>query len=147
VTSTLSRGLASCATVAALALGSSAPALAHCDGHNCHDPNQNGQTSQSSHAQESALTGSALASASQSALDAVPGGTVTKAVTYTSSRFSNAAYKVVVAKANGNRAFVIEDSGFNVLAVRSGHRCGHHHFWSRSHGDHLHHHDVGAHHS
>ena len=35
MTSRLARGLASCATVTALALGTAGPALAHGDGHNC----------------------------------------------------------------------------------------------------------------
>lgn len=148
MTSRLVRGLASCATVTAMALGSAAPALAHGDGHNCHGPNQHAQnTARSSQSgQKTALTGDTLASASQAALAAVPGGTVTSATTDPYSRLSNAAYKVHVTKSDGTRVFVIEDSAFNVLAVKAAHRCGHqlgHH----RHGDHLRHDGVRAHRS
>ena len=148
MTSKLTRGLASCATVTALALGSAAPALAHGDGHNCHGPNQNGQTPSvhSTPAQKAPLTGSTLASASQAAVTAVPDSTVTMATTNPASHISNAAYKVLVTKSDGSHAFVVEDSAFNVLAVKpagefSHHRCGHH-----RHGDHGVHPEFGAHH-
>ena len=154
MTSRLARGLASCATVTALALGSSAPALAHGDGHNCHGPNQNGQSSsqssQSSNvgsmpAQKTDLTGSTLDSASQAAIAAVPGGTVTKATTDPDSRITDAAYKVHVIKSDGSHVFVVEDSNFNVLAVESGHRFCHHKFGEHSHGDHVRHDSLHAH--
>lgn len=147
MTSKLTRGLASCATVTALALGSAAPALAHGDGHNCHGPNQNGQTPSvgSTSAQKTALTGSTLASASQAALAAVPGGTVTRATTDPDAHISGAAYKVHVAKSDGSHVFVVEDSDFNVLAVKSAHRCFHHRF-GHHHGDHFSDHGLAARH-
>ncbi|HEX3977496.1 MAG TPA: hypothetical protein VHW96_14610 [Solirubrobacteraceae bacterium] len=150
MTSKLARGLASCATVTALALGSAAPALAHGDGHNCHDPNQNGQTGQSASvgsmpAQKTDLTGSTLDSASQAAIAAVPGATVTKATTDPNSRITDAAYKVHVTKSDGSHALVVEDSSFNVLAVESGHRFCHHKFGDHSHGDHVKHEGIRAH--
>ncbi len=128
MTSRLARGLASCVTVTALALGSAAPALAHGDGHNCHSPNQNAQEANvgSMPAQKTDLTGSTLDSASQAAIAAVPGATVTKATTDPDSRIQNAAYKVHVTKSDGSHALVVEDSNFNVLAVMSGHRFCHH---------------------
>jgi hypothetical protein len=151
MTSKLARGLASCATVTALALGSAAPALAHGDGHNCHGPNQNTQNGQnnasvgSMPAQKTDLTGSTLGSASQAAIAAVPAATVTKAATDPDSRISDAAYKVLVTKSDGSHAFVVEDSNFNVLAVESGHGLCHHRFGDHSHGDHFKHDGVRAH--
>jgi hypothetical protein len=147
MTSRLARGLASCATVTALALGSAAPALAHGDGHNCHGPNQNGQNPSvgSMPSQKADLTGSTLASASQAALAAVPGGTVTKATTDPDSRISDAAYKVHVTKSDGSHAFVVEDANFNVLAVKDAHRFCHHKFGEHHHGDHFKHDGLRAH--
>ena len=148
MTSKLTRGLASCATVTALALGSAAPALAHGDGHNCHGPDQNGQTpNRSTSAPKTDLTGDTLASASQAALAAVPGGTVTKATTDPGSRITNAAYKVHVLKSDGSRAYVVEDGDFNVLTVKTAHRRDHHLRGEHRHGDHLRHHSFKAHHS
>jgi hypothetical protein len=149
VTSKLTRGLASCATVTALALGSAAPALAHGDGHNCHGPNQNGQTPnvRSTSAPKTDLTGDTLASASQAALAAVPGGTVTKATTDPDARIANAAYKVHVLKSDGSHASVVEDANFNVLAVKTAHRRDHHLRGEHRHSDHLRHHFLKAHHS
>jgi hypothetical protein len=63
------------------------------------------------------------------------------------SRISNAAYKVHVTKSDGTHVFVVEDSGFNVLAVKSAHRHGRHRFDEAGHGDRLRHHGVGAHRS
>jgi hypothetical protein len=141
----LARGLASCATVTALALGSAAPALAHGDGHNCHGPNQNGQNPSlgSTSTPKTDLTGDTLASASQAALAAVPGGTVMTATTDPNSRIANAAYKLHVTKSDGSHAFVIEDANFNVLAVKTAHRCGDHQAGDQQHGDHLRHHFSG----
>ncbi len=149
MTSRLARGLASCATVAALALGSAVPALAHGDGHNCHGPNHNPQNPSlgSMPAQRTDLTGDTLASASQAALAAVPGGTVTKATTDPGSRISDAAYKVHVTKSDGSHAFVVEDANFSVLAVKTAHQCGHHRMGEHRHGDHLRHHFFKDHHS
>ena len=149
MTSKLARGLASCATVTALALGTSAPALAHGDGHNCHGPNQHAQNPNvgSMPAQKTDLTGDTLASASQAALAAVPGATVTKATTDPGTRISNAAYKVHVTKSDGSHAFVVEDANFNVLAVKSAHRCGHHLRGDHRHADHSHHRFLKARHS
>ena len=149
MTSKLARGLASCATVTALALGSAAPALAHGDGHNCHSPNQTGQNPNlgSMPAQKTDLTGDTLTSASQAALAAVPDGTVTKATTDRGSRITDAAYKVHVAKSDGSHVFVVEDANFNVLAVKPAHRChhGHHAFAEHHHGEHFKHDGVRAH--
>ncbi|HEY2316834.1 MAG TPA: hypothetical protein VGH67_00925 [Solirubrobacteraceae bacterium] len=50
-------------------------------------------------------------------------------------------------KSDGTHVFVVEDSGFNVLAVKSAHRHGRHRFDEAGHGDHLRHHGVGAHRS
>jgi hypothetical protein len=149
MTSKLARGLASCATVTALALGSAAPALAHGDGHNCHGPNQNGQNRSlgSMPAQKTDLTGDTLASASQAALAAVPGGTVTKATTDPDSRMTDVAYKVHVTKSDGSHAFVVEDANFNVLAVKTAHPRGHHLTGEHRHGDHLRHHFLKDHQS
>jgi hypothetical protein len=97
-------------------------------------------------AQKTDLTGDTLASASQAAVAAVPGATVTKATTDPDSRVTNAAYKVHLTKSDGSHAFVIEDSDFNVLAVTSAHQCGHHLDGHHRRGDHLGHHFLGAHH-
>jgi len=119
MTRTLKRAFAGSATVALVALGTAAPALA------CHGPNGQQQSHNASYVAPAALTGSTLTSASTAATNAT-GGTVTKATTAPDSRISNAAYKVHVTKTDGSHAIVIEDSNFNVLAVKNAGNCGGH---------------------
>jgi hypothetical protein len=131
-----------------LALGSAAPALAHGDGHNCHGPKHNRQNPSlgSTSAHKTVLTGSTLASASQAALTAVPGGTVTMGTTDPFSHLSDAAYKLHVMKSDGSHVFVVEDSSFNVLEVKPAGSFCHHRFGEHHHGDHFKHHEFRAHH-
>jgi uncharacterized membrane protein YkoI len=83
-------------------------------GGNCHG-GQGG--SSGGPANEPVLTGDALTSASNAALAAVPGGTVTRASQEDPSDPSGAAYEVHVTKADGTQVEVLEDSSFTVTAV------------------------------
>jgi hypothetical protein len=65
-----------------------------------------------------------LTSASQAALAAVSGGTVTHASTETDSSISGAAYEVHVTKSDGSHVVVVEDSSFTVLATQADNRPG-----------------------
>ena len=66
---------------------------------------------------ETVLTGATLTSASDAAIAAVPGGTVTRASTENPSDPSGAAYEVHVKKSDGSHVEVLEDSSFKVLSV------------------------------
>jgi hypothetical protein len=68
---------------------------------------------------ETPLTGTALTSASDAAIAAVPGGKVTRASKETDSSNSKAAYEVHVTKSDGSRVVVIEDSSFAVLSTQA----------------------------
>ena len=50
-------------------------------------------------------------------------------------------------KSDGSHAYVVEGANFNVLAVKTAHRCGHHLRGKHRHGDHLRHRLFKAHHS
>lgn len=69
---------------------------------------------------EKALTGSALTSASNAAVAAVPGGKVSRASTEADGTVSGATYEVHVTKSNGSHVVVIENASFKVLGVQSG---------------------------
>ena len=117
-----------------LALGGAAvPAVAKSTHHHHkkthakrHTTSSSSSSSSSSSAKETPLTGATLTSASNAALGAVPGGTVTRATTETDSSDSNAAYEVHVTKSDGSHVVVIEDSSFTVLSTTaaSGHGSG-----------------------
>jgi len=134
---TITRIVGSSAAVAVLALGgAAAPAVAkskhhhhkktHAKRHTANSSSSSSSTSSSS--KETPLTGDTLTSASNAALVAVPGGTVTRASTETDSSDSKAAYEVHVTKADGSHVVVIEDSSFTVLSTtaETGHGGGCH---------------------
>jgi uncharacterized membrane protein YkoI len=68
---------------------------------------------------ETILTGATLKSASDAALAAVPGGTVTRASTEDPKDASGAAYEVHVTKSDGSQVDVLEDSAFKVLSTKA----------------------------
>ncbi|HEU0317901.1 MAG TPA: hypothetical protein VFR49_11265, partial [Solirubrobacteraceae bacterium] len=68
---------------------------------------------------EAVLTGATLTSASDAAIAAVPGGTVTRASAEDKSDASGAAYEVHVTKSDGSQVEVLEDSAFKVLSVNA----------------------------
>jgi uncharacterized membrane protein YkoI len=70
---------------------------------------------------ETELTGTTAQSAKDSALAAVPGGTVRRASTEDPSDASGAAYEVHVTKSDGSEVTVLEDSAFKVLSTKAGH--------------------------
>jgi uncharacterized membrane protein YkoI len=73
---------------------------------------------------EAVLTGATLTSASDAAIAAVPGGTVSRASAEDKSDPSGAAYEVHVTKSDGSQVEVLEDSAFKVLSVNAGHGPG-----------------------
>jgi uncharacterized membrane protein YkoI len=70
---------------------------------------------------ETVLTGDTAKSASDAALAAVPGGTVTRASKEDPSDASGAAYEVHVTKSDGTHVEVLEDAAFKVLSTKTGH--------------------------
>ena len=125
---TITRVVGSSAAIAVLALGGAAvPAVAKSNHHHHKKTHaKRHTTNSSSSSKETPLTGDTLTSASNAALAAVPGGTVTRATTETDSSDSNAAYEVHVTKADGSHVVVIEDSSFTVLSTTAatGHGSG-----------------------
>ena len=126
---TITRVVGSSAAIAVLALGGAAvPAVAKSNHHHHKKTHAKRHTTNSStsSSKETPLTGDTLTSASNAALAAVPGGTVTRATTETDSSDSNAAYEVHVTKADGSHVVVIEDSSFTVLSTTAatGHGSG-----------------------
>jgi uncharacterized membrane protein YkoI len=130
VRNTITKVVGSSAAVAVLALGSvAAPAVAQSKHHHQHHAKRHStnssssSSSSSSKSQETLLTGDTLTKASDAALAAVPGGTVTRASTENDNSDSNAAYEVHVTKSDGTHVVVIEDASFTVLSTtaESGH--------------------------
>jgi hypothetical protein len=68
-------------------------------------------------ANEAALTGDALKSASDAAIAANAGAKVISATTEDPAENTGAAYEVHITKADGTRATVLEDSSFKVLST------------------------------
>jgi uncharacterized membrane protein YkoI len=68
---------------------------------------------------ETELTGDAATQAKAAALEAVPGGTVTRASTEDPSDASGAKYEVHVTKSDGSRVEVLEDAAFAVLSTKA----------------------------
>ncbi len=79
---------------------------------------------------ETVLTGAALKSASDAAIAANPGATVTRASTEDPADAGGAAYEIKITTADGTRAEVVEDASFKVLSTKAdtgrGGRGGHH---------------------
>jgi hypothetical protein len=120
----------SSASIAVLALGSAAPALAANKHHKVHAKHKvthaavtTGSSTSGTSNGETALTGTALSSASAAAIAAVPGGTVTTATSETDGTLTGAAYEVHVTKSDGSKVVVIEDASFAVLATQADQGC------------------------
>jgi Fe-S cluster assembly iron-binding protein IscA len=70
----------------------------------------------SGRSKRAALTGATLASASDAALAAVPGASVTRAFGAKPTGTSGVAYAVLMSRADGSNVMVLEDSAFKVLS-------------------------------
>jgi hypothetical protein len=120
MSSTFTKAIVGGATIAALAAGGAAPALA-AKHHGVRTHARHHTSNNSSNGSgETALTGATLSSASAAAIAANPGANVTSATTETDSSLTGAAYEVHITKADGTKAVVIENSSFTVLATVAG---------------------------
>lgn len=112
---TLSRLVMSSIVIAVIAIGIPLAANA-AKTHRAHKAHTLAKTTKSANGSstETPLTGATLASATASAVAAVPGGTVKSATT---ENDGTGAYEVIVTKTDGSREKVVEDASFKILST------------------------------